>query len=240
MAKPGPSAPNCRVDGPDDGGHARIIRGANGPNQVVLCHGSASWGTSIVRGPPLVTGNTPHVTPFTQSGINTSAIGQRPASFLARETSTFEERANGSSEGKTQTLSSPSTARAAGAARRLPEGLHHLAGDQPRNRPRARRAGPRKLQRLRAVHAACPEPFGLRPEGEEAATSNWRIPRSSSAASPSTPPVPADHARRSRPVARDGAARHQGHVRLGHRRAAGRLPARVRLPDHARPPRAPS
>ena len=79
---------------------------------------------------------------------------------------------------------------------------------------------------------ACPEPFGLRPQGEEAAFA-LLDPALLGGPRPYDAPTPGARARRHRRPARTLAARRQGHVRGGRRCSSCRMPARLRLPDHA-------
>ena len=87
------------------------------------------------------------------------------------------------------------------------------------------RAPPRAPARAAALCIdACPEPYGLRARtGKPAAE-----PRQASVR-----PRRSDVPDVALPLPASAAARDEGHVRLGHRRAARRLPALLRLSDHA-------
>ena len=79
---------------------------------------------------------------------------------------------------------------------------------------------------------ACPEPYGLRAlaPGEEYELLD---PAKLFGAKAEQRARAGGHPRAAGPAAEDPAARHQGQLRRRRRRAAGRLPALLRLPDHA-------
>ena len=101
----------------------------------------------------------------------------------------------------------------------------------PPDRARPGRPGPGELQRLRPLHRRLPR--ALRPPQTPAdADFELQDPAKLFGDRMTDAPEPVDIPAEIDPAPEDRAAGHQGQLRLRHRRAAGRLPPLLRLPDH--------
>jgi len=116
----------------------------------------------------------------------------------------------------------------------MPEALPVLRSrDQPRDRTRPDRDGPRTLQRLRALHVRVPG--AVRPRRDSRLRRRVRAarPRDAVRAPTGTDGARDIDPRRAPGPSQGDTARREGDVRVRHRGSAGRLPALLRLPDHA-------